>query len=61
MPIDEADQTLGFLISLKSSEYTGESLARRVAAAISDSLPGISEVDVDFLGTIDEFEDPNEE
>lgn len=54
-----SEPTYGFLISLVSTEYSGESLARRIAAAISDTLPGLDEVEVIFMGTIDEYPESN--
>lgn len=60
MPKDEAGRTVGFLISLRTDEVHGSILAKHIASTISDNLV-VSDVDVDYLGEIDEFEDPDAE
>ena len=53
----EEEHTLGFLISIRTSEYTGETLARTITSALLAVLSEFTEIDVDYLGTIDEVEE----
>lgn len=50
-------QTVGFLVAFRVEAPSGPWLAREVAQVIQEHL-AVEDVDVDYLGIIDEYPDP---
>jgi hypothetical protein len=48
-------KTIGFLLSFKTDEPPGDSLARSVARVLKDRLT-VDEVDVECLGVVEELD-----